>query len=173
MVTCTAVRGIAASGASLSGPWSAEDPGGTTGKIGEDERTTARAREKSEGEVAGAGAPGGEANGDELDVGVRCGGRTGDDSSDSEASSGGWACPGDPGDPEEDGQALPGVDVVDVVRLLNDESESGAYCSPLRLLAWEVAEGLNADPEGRGLTCNLVTGQERKVVAGARHPCGG
>ena len=60
-----------------------------------------------------AGAPGGEADGDELDVGVRCGGRTGDDSSDSEASSGGWACPGDPGDPEEEGQALPGVDVVD------------------------------------------------------------
>jgi len=48
-------------------------------------------------------------------------------------------------------------------------AESGAYCSPLRLLAWEVAEGLNADPEGRGLTCNLVTGQERKVVAGSRH----
>ena len=48
-------------------------------------------------------------------------------------------------------------------------AESGVYCSPLRLLAWEVAEGLNADPEGRGLTCNLVTGQERKVVAGSRH----
>ena len=48
-------------------------------------------------------------------------------------------------------------------------AESGVYCSPLRLLAWEVAEGLNADPEGLGLTCNLVTGQERKLVQGSRH----
>ena len=48
-------------------------------------------------------------------------------------------------------------------------AESGVYCSPLRLLAWEVAEGLNADPEGLGLTCNLVTGQERKHVQGSKH----
>ena len=44
-------------------------------------------------------------------------------------------------------------------------ADSGVYCSPLRLLAWEVAEGLNADPEGLGLTCDLVTGQERKAVS--------
>jgi ATP-dependent RNA helicase SUPV3L1/SUV3 len=48
-------------------------------------------------------------------------------------------------------------------------ADSGVYCSPLRLLAWEVAEGLNADPEGLGLTCDLVTGQERKVIEGSRH----
>ncbi|KAK9917692.1 hypothetical protein WJX75_007248 [Coccomyxa subellipsoidea] len=42
---------------------------------------------------------------------------------------------------------------------------SGVYCGPLRLLAWEVAEKLNAD----NVPCNLITGQERRKVPGARH----
>ncbi|BDA48563.1 ATP-dependent RNA helicase SUV3L, mitochondrial [Coccomyxa sp. Obi] len=44
-------------------------------------------------------------------------------------------------------------------------AETGVYCGPLRLLAWEVAEKLNADK----IACNLVTGQERRTVPGARH----
>ena len=38
---------------------------------------------------------------------------------------------------------------------------------PLRLLAWEVAEGLNNAPDG--VPCNLVTGQEKRASPGARH----
>ena len=45
-------------------------------------------------------------------------------------------------------------------------SESGVYCSPLRLLAWEVAEGLNNE---HGVPCDMITGQEKKPVSGARH----
>ena len=32
-------------------------------------------------------------------------------------------------------------------------ADSGVYCSPLRLLAWEVAEGLNNAPDG--VPCQL------------------
>lgn len=39
------------------------------------------------------------------------------------------------------------------------------YCGPLRLLAWEVAEKLNVG----GVVCNLLTGQERRELPGARH----
>ena len=46
-------------------------------------------------------------------------------------------------------------------------ADSGVYCSPLRLLAWEVAEGLNNAPDG--VPCNLVTGQEKRASPGARH----
>eukprot|EP00775_Hariotina_reticulata_P009430 gene9430-9595_t len=42
---------------------------------------------------------------------------------------------------------------------------SGVYCSPLRLLACEVADRLNA----RGVPCHLITGQEMRLVAGAKH----
>lgn len=37
------------------------------------------------------------------------------------------------------------------------EADRGVYCGPLRLLAWEVYEKLNA----AGVPCDLVTGQER------------
>jgi ATP-dependent RNA helicase SUPV3L1/SUV3 len=42
---------------------------------------------------------------------------------------------------------------------------SGVYCGPLRLLAWEVAERVNR----ASVPCNLVTGQERREVDGAKH----
>jgi len=45
------------------------------------------------------------------------------------------------------------------------EAESGVYCGPLRLLAWEVHEKLNA----QGVACNLATGQELLEVPGAEH----
>jgi ATP-dependent RNA helicase SUPV3L1/SUV3 len=53
-----------------------------------------------------------------------------------------------------------------VQRLKN--AESGVYCSPLRLLAWEIAEGFNTDASA-ALRCDLVTGQEKRIVAGSRH----
>ena len=40
------------------------------------------------------------------------------------------------------------------------KSSSGVYCSPLRLLAWEISETLNK----YGTKCDLVTGQELKRV---------
>jgi hypothetical protein len=45
------------------------------------------------------------------------------------------------------------------------QARSGLYCGPLRLLAWEVHDRLNAD----GVPCSLITGQERVVAEGARH----
>ncbi|KAG0451127.1 hypothetical protein HPP92_026400 [Vanilla planifolia] len=46
-----------------------------------------------------------------------------------------------------------------------EKSSSGVYCGPLRLLAWEIAQRLNkAD-----VPCNLITGQERDEIAGAKH----
>jgi ATP-dependent RNA helicase SUPV3L1/SUV3 len=42
---------------------------------------------------------------------------------------------------------------------------SGAYCGPLRLLALEVYEKVNA----AGIPCNLLTGQERREVESAHH----
>ena len=39
------------------------------------------------------------------------------------------------------------------------------YCSPLRLLAWEISESLNKF----GTKCDLVTGQELKRVENAEH----
>eukprot|EP00257_Ricinus_communis_P015505 XP_015573433.1 DExH-box ATP-dependent RNA helicase DExH16, mitochondrial isoform X1 [Ricinus communis] len=44
-------------------------------------------------------------------------------------------------------------------------SPSGIYCGPLRLLAWEVANKLN---KGQ-VPCDLITGQEREEVDGAKH----
>jgi hypothetical protein len=44
-------------------------------------------------------------------------------------------------------------------------AKNGIYCAPLRLLAWEVYEKLNA----AGIPCNLRTGQEKIDVPGARH----
>lgn len=44
-------------------------------------------------------------------------------------------------------------------------ADSGVYCGPLRLLAMEVADDLNA----RGVRCDLVTGQEARLVPGSRH----
>lgn len=46
------------------------------------------------------------------------------------------------------------------------EANRGLYCSPLRLLAWEVADRLI---EEHNLPCRLVTGQERTDPPGARH----
>ncbi|WP_434169531.1 helicase-related protein [Peribacillus frigoritolerans] len=45
------------------------------------------------------------------------------------------------------------------------EAESGLYLAPLRLLALEVFDKLNAD----GVPCSLKTGEEEKAVAGAKH----
>ena len=48
--------------------------------------------------------------------------------------------------------------------------ETGAYCGPLRLLAWEVHEKLNEGKiTGRPVACDLITGQERVIVPNARH----
>jgi len=44
------------------------------------------------------------------------------------------------------------------------KSSSGAYLAPLRLLAWEVYDKLNKD----GFPCNLITGEERILVPGAK-----
>ncbi|KAI4317875.1 hypothetical protein L6164_025706 [Bauhinia variegata] len=46
-----------------------------------------------------------------------------------------------------------------------ESSSSGVYCGPLRLLAWEVAERLNKAK----VPCDLLTGQEREEVEGAKH----
>ncbi|KAI9136804.1 P-loop containing nucleoside triphosphate hydrolase protein [Paraphysoderma sedebokerense] len=40
------------------------------------------------------------------------------------------------------------------------QAKSGVYCGPLRLLAHEIYEKMNAT----GVKCNLVTGEERKIV---------
>ncbi|MEO5345816.1 MAG: hypothetical protein H7834_05480 [Magnetococcus sp. YQC-9] len=44
-------------------------------------------------------------------------------------------------------------------------AENGIYLAPLRLLALEVAETLNE----WGVPCNMITGEERVLVEGARH----
>jgi len=44
-------------------------------------------------------------------------------------------------------------------------AESGLYCGPLRLLAWEIHDRLTA----RGVACSLLTGQEVIDVPGATH----
>ena len=44
-------------------------------------------------------------------------------------------------------------------------ARNGVYCAPLRLLALEGHERLNA----RGVPCNLLTGQEQRWIPGARH----
>ena len=44
-------------------------------------------------------------------------------------------------------------------------AESGVFCAPLRLLAWEVASRVDA----AGVPCSLLTGQERRLVPGGRH----
>ena len=45
------------------------------------------------------------------------------------------------------------------------QATSGVYLAPLRLLAMEVRDRLMA----AGVPCNLITGEERVMVAGARH----
>lgn len=45
------------------------------------------------------------------------------------------------------------------------EASNGIYCSPLRLLAMEVFDKVNAE----GIYCNLHTGQEKKVLPFANH----
>jgi ATP-dependent RNA helicase SUPV3L1/SUV3 len=44
-------------------------------------------------------------------------------------------------------------------------AKSGVYCAPLRLLAGEIADKLNAE----GIKCSMITGQERNIVKGATH----
>ncbi|KAI7744244.1 hypothetical protein M8C21_013541 [Ambrosia artemisiifolia] len=46
-----------------------------------------------------------------------------------------------------------------------EQSSSGVYCGPLRLLAWEVAKRLNK----ANVPCDLITGQEKEIIEGARH----
>ncbi|KAF8660630.1 hypothetical protein HU200_057536 [Digitaria exilis] len=46
-----------------------------------------------------------------------------------------------------------------------EASSSGVYCGPLRLLAREVAQRLNKV----NVPCNLITGQERDEIEGAKH----
>lgn len=46
-----------------------------------------------------------------------------------------------------------------------ESSPTGIYCGPLRLLAWEVAKRLNK----ANVACDLITGQEREDVEGAKH----
>ncbi|KAF5736887.1 ATP-dependent RNA and DNA helicase putative isoform 1 [Tripterygium wilfordii] len=46
-----------------------------------------------------------------------------------------------------------------------ESSPSGIYCGPLRLLAWEIAKRLNKAK----VPCDLITGQERVEVEGAKH----
>ncbi|KAG8062564.1 hypothetical protein GUJ93_ZPchr0003g18573 [Zizania palustris] len=46
-----------------------------------------------------------------------------------------------------------------------EASSSGVYCGPLRLLAREVAQRLNK----ANVRCNLITGQEREEIEGAKH----
>lgn len=45
------------------------------------------------------------------------------------------------------------------------EASTGIYCSPLRLLAMEVYDSVNAD----GVYCSLYTGQEKKEVPFSNH----
>ncbi|KAL3850425.1 hypothetical protein ACJIZ3_012307 [Penstemon smallii] len=45
------------------------------------------------------------------------------------------------------------------------EAKKGVYCSPLRLLAMEVFDKVNAS----GIYCSLVTGQEKKVFPFSNH----
>ncbi|CEG01169.1 Helicase, C-terminal [Ostreococcus tauri] len=45
------------------------------------------------------------------------------------------------------------------------QAASGVYCAPLRLLAWEISESMNAV----GVACTLVTGQEIREAPNARH----
>ncbi|RZB46106.1 DExH-box ATP-dependent RNA helicase DExH18, mitochondrial isoform B [Glycine soja] len=45
------------------------------------------------------------------------------------------------------------------------EAKSGIYCSPLRLLAMEVFDKVNA----KGIYCSLLTGQEKKRVPFSNH----
>lgn len=45
------------------------------------------------------------------------------------------------------------------------EARSGVYLAPLRLLAMEVRDRLTE----AGIACNLITGEERVIVPGARH----
>ena len=47
-------------------------------------------------------------------------------------------------------------------------AESGIYLAPLRLLAMEVRDTLMA----AGVPCNLITGEERDIIAGAKHTAG-
>ncbi|XP_075477018.1 DExH-box ATP-dependent RNA helicase DExH16, mitochondrial isoform X2 [Primulina tabacum] len=46
-----------------------------------------------------------------------------------------------------------------------ESSSSGIYCGPLRLLAWEVAHRMNRAK----VPCDLITGQEKEEVDGAKH----
>ncbi|KAK4383772.1 DExH-box ATP-dependent RNA helicase DExH16, mitochondrial, partial [Sesamum angolense] len=46
-----------------------------------------------------------------------------------------------------------------------ESSSSGIYCGPLRLLAWEIAQRMNKAK----VPCDLITGQEREEVDGAKH----
>jgi ATP-dependent RNA helicase SUPV3L1/SUV3 len=45
------------------------------------------------------------------------------------------------------------------------KSDTGVYLAPLRLLALEVSQTLNRN----GIPCNLLTGEEKHIIKGARH----
>ncbi|HBA09031.1 MAG TPA: helicase, partial [Methylotenera mobilis] len=46
-----------------------------------------------------------------------------------------------------------------------EKAKSGVYLAPLRLLAMEIRDRLVAS----GVPCNLITGEERVIMAGAKH----
>ncbi|MES1987037.1 MAG: DEAD/DEAH box helicase, partial [Pseudomonadota bacterium] len=46
-----------------------------------------------------------------------------------------------------------------------EKAKSGVYLAPLRLLAMEIRDRLVA----AGVPCNLITGEERVLMAGAQH----
>lgn len=46
-----------------------------------------------------------------------------------------------------------------------EQAQSGIYLAPLRLLAMEIRDRLVA----AGIACNLITGEERVIMEGARH----
>jgi len=51
-------------------------------------------------------------------------------------------------------------------------SQSGIYCGPLRLLAWEITEILRKSEfgdSGTSIACSLITGQEKDIMDGATH----
>ncbi|GJQ10189.1 hypothetical protein GpartN1_g1980.t1 [Galdieria partita] len=49
-------------------------------------------------------------------------------------------------------------------------AQSGIYCGPLRLLAWEIHERLNkGDENHHSVPCDLLTGQEQTEIPNAQH----
>lgn len=58
-----------------------------------------------------------------------------------------------------------GLKLGDQVKVFSPPHFAGLYCGPLRLLAWEIAKRLNRAK----VPCDLITGQEREEIDGAKH----